>query len=260
MRGSGSIGQRHARVFRQVGADVSLWPVRERGRAGVPDEGSMRGPALDCSATAPDLPPSETPSSSSPPTPRVTSPTPSRRSTPAPTRSWSRSRSPRPPTTPTCCTSIVDAQPSGWRRRCGHTPPSVTCAASSAGSSRAARRTSGRSRGCPTGDPTVTTVSPTPPRADEGGVLRDLVHEIDYATVLFGPPTPAGRERRDRRATRDRRRPGGDAAVAGRPLRRGDPARLPHPTGHARPRRPLSRRRDRVGRRPRRRAAHDTRR
>jgi predicted dehydrogenase len=25
-------------------------------------------------------------------------------------------------------------------------------------------------------------------RADEGGVLRDLVHEIDYATVLFGPP------------------------------------------------------------------------
>ena len=29
-------------------------------------------------------------------------------------------------------------------------------------------------------------------RADEGGVLRDLVHEIDYATVLFGPPTLLG--------------------------------------------------------------------
>jgi predicted dehydrogenase len=29
-------------------------------------------------------------------------------------------------------------------------------------------------------------------RPDEGGVLRDLVHEIDYATVLFGMPGPAG--------------------------------------------------------------------
>ena len=29
-------------------------------------------------------------------------------------------------------------------------------------------------------------------RADEGGVLRDLVHEIDYATVLFGPPVLLG--------------------------------------------------------------------
>src|SRR6478672_11230027 len=32
VRGSGSIGQRHARVFRQEGAEVSLWPVRDRGR------------------------------------------------------------------------------------------------------------------------------------------------------------------------------------------------------------------------------------
>jgi predicted dehydrogenase len=31
VRGSGSIGQRHARVFRQVGAEVALWPVRDRG-------------------------------------------------------------------------------------------------------------------------------------------------------------------------------------------------------------------------------------
>ena len=31
VRGSGSIGQRHARVFRQEGAEVSLWPVRDRG-------------------------------------------------------------------------------------------------------------------------------------------------------------------------------------------------------------------------------------
>jgi predicted dehydrogenase len=31
VRGSGSIGRRHARVFRQEGAEVSLWPVRDRG-------------------------------------------------------------------------------------------------------------------------------------------------------------------------------------------------------------------------------------
>ena len=29
-------------------------------------------------------------------------------------------------------------------------------------------------------------------RADEGGVLRDMVHEIDYATVLLGEPALAG--------------------------------------------------------------------
>ena len=30
VRGAGSIGRRHAGVFRDLGADVSVWPVRER--------------------------------------------------------------------------------------------------------------------------------------------------------------------------------------------------------------------------------------
>src|SRR6476661_7208428 len=37
VRGSGSIGQRHARVFRQEGAEVSLWPVRDRGLPAAAD-------------------------------------------------------------------------------------------------------------------------------------------------------------------------------------------------------------------------------
>ena len=41
VRGSGSIGQRHARVFRQVGADVALWPVRDRGPAGPAGQGTV---------------------------------------------------------------------------------------------------------------------------------------------------------------------------------------------------------------------------
>ena len=55
VRGSGSIGQRHARVFRQVGADVSLWPVRERGRAGASDDGvdAATGARLLGDATGP---------------------------------------------------------------------------------------------------------------------------------------------------------------------------------------------------------------
>ena len=38
VRGSGSIGRRHARVFRSLGADVYLWPVRERSQGRGMDE------------------------------------------------------------------------------------------------------------------------------------------------------------------------------------------------------------------------------
>ena len=46
VRGSGSIGQRHARVFRQEGADVSLWPVRDRGPAAADAVDEATGAAL----------------------------------------------------------------------------------------------------------------------------------------------------------------------------------------------------------------------
>ncbi|WP_404392465.1 Gfo/Idh/MocA family protein [Humibacillus xanthopallidus] len=42
VRGSGSIGQRHARVFRRLGADVHLWPVRPRASRGVDEDTGAR--------------------------------------------------------------------------------------------------------------------------------------------------------------------------------------------------------------------------
>ncbi|NUR15067.1 MAG: Gfo/Idh/MocA family oxidoreductase [Dermatophilaceae bacterium] len=54
VRGSGSIGQRHARVFRQVGADVALWPVRDRGTAGAGAVDEATGARLLDDTTGPD--------------------------------------------------------------------------------------------------------------------------------------------------------------------------------------------------------------
>jgi predicted dehydrogenase len=51
VRGSGSIGQRHARVFRHLGADVRLWPVRPRPTSGTDLETGV--PLLD-DASGPD--------------------------------------------------------------------------------------------------------------------------------------------------------------------------------------------------------------
>ncbi|GAA2488332.1 Gfo/Idh/MocA family protein [Terrabacter carboxydivorans] len=54
VRGSGSIGQRHARVFRQEGADVWLWPVRDRGLGGdAPDLDEATGAHLLDDSTGP---------------------------------------------------------------------------------------------------------------------------------------------------------------------------------------------------------------
>ncbi|NUO91036.1 MAG: Gfo/Idh/MocA family oxidoreductase [Dermatophilaceae bacterium] len=54
VRGSGSIGQRHARVFRQVGADVALWPVRDRGPAAAGPVDEATGARLLDDTTGPD--------------------------------------------------------------------------------------------------------------------------------------------------------------------------------------------------------------
>lgn len=48
VRGGGSIGQRHARVFGMVGAEVALWPVRPR-----PTASPSSGPAVHSRPTAP---------------------------------------------------------------------------------------------------------------------------------------------------------------------------------------------------------------
>ena len=94
-------------------------------------------------------------------------------------------------------------------------------------------------------------------RADEGGVLRDLVHEIDYADGALRPAAPA------RRVTWIDTGPldidAEQAATLLWQTGRFDvtaPARLRHSSDHARRPRPLPRRRARVGRRARRRASH----
>lgn len=183
VRGSGSIGQRHARVFRQVGAEVSLWPVRDRGPdAGSSDEATgarllddrtgplaLRGAlvvvatdtarhvadaveALDAGAEAVLV---------------------------------------EKPVAPTAAA----ATPLNEHPR--HSAVWVAAPLRAHEGFRHLRRLVGRlQRG---GEAHVWSQSWLPDwrpdrdyrqtysaRADEGGVLRDLVHEIDYATVLFG--------------------------------------------------------------------------
>ncbi len=53
VRGSGSIGQRHARVLRELGAEVALWPVRDRGLRGEQRLDAATGARLLDDATGP---------------------------------------------------------------------------------------------------------------------------------------------------------------------------------------------------------------
>ncbi|MFM6847828.1 MAG: Gfo/Idh/MocA family oxidoreductase [Terrabacter sp.] len=189
VRGSGSIGQRHARVFRQVGADVALWPVRDRGGSGAVDEPTgarllddttgpeaVRGAALVVVATD---------------TSRHVA------DALAALEGGAEKVLLEKPVAPTA------ADAAALREHLRHTLVWVAAPLRAHEGFRHLRRLVGHLD--PPASAHVWSQSWLPDwrpdrdyresysaRPDEGGVLRDLVHEIDYAGVLFGAPTLLG--------------------------------------------------------------------
>lgn len=189
VRGSGSIGQRHARVFRQVGADVSLWPVRDRGLGpGATDDATgarllddTTGPAslrdafvVVATDTSRHVADALGALDAGAEMVLVEKPV-------APTAAAARDLETHPRRSAVWVAAPLRAH-EGFRHL---------------------RRLVGRlDRGgaahvwsqswLPDWRPDRDYRESYSARADEGGVLRDLVHEIDYATVLFGSPALVG--------------------------------------------------------------------
>ena len=191
VRGSGSIGQRHARVFRQVGADVALWPVRDRGPAGAGavDEatgarllddttgpGAVRGAALVVVATDTSRHVADALEALDGGAEKVLL---------------------EKPVAPTA------ADTSALAEHLRHTLVWVAAPLRAHEAFRHLRRLVSHldlpasahvwsQSWLPDWRPDRDYRDSYSARADEGGVLRDLVHEIDYAGVLFGAPTLLG--------------------------------------------------------------------
>ncbi len=112
-----------------------------------------------------------------------------RRGRAGPRRETRRPDSARPTPLP-----LTRAAPtSGSPLRCEPTRPSASCSPSSAASARRARRTSAAQSWLPDWRPDRDYRESYSARLDEGGVLRDLVHEIDYADGPVRSPHPARR-------------------------------------------------------------------
>ena len=189
VRGSGSIGQRHARVFRQEGAQVSLWPVRDRGLGPDAVDEATGARLLD----------------------DTTGPTALRESFVVVATDTARH-----------VDDAIQALDAGAAKVLVEKPVAPTVEAAKVLSEhprhldvwvaaplraheafRHLSRLVGRlGRG---GSAHVWAQSWLPDwrpdrdyresysaRRDEGGVLRDLIHEIDYVSVLFGPPDLLG--------------------------------------------------------------------
>ena len=189
VRGSGSIGQRHARVFRQVGAEVSLWPVRDR--AAQPD-------AVDDATGARLLD-------------DVTGPAALRDAFVVVATDTSRHVADAVQALDAGAEKVLVEKPVASTEADAHLLHEhprrlavwVAAPLRAHEGFRHVRRLVGRLR--EGGSAHVWSQSWLPDwrpgrdyresysaRADEGGVLRDLVHEIDYGTVLFGPPRLIG--------------------------------------------------------------------
>ncbi|GAB3875599.1 Gfo/Idh/MocA family oxidoreductase [Terrabacter terrigena] len=191
VRGSGSIGQRHARVFRQVGADVALWPVRDRGPAAADAVDEATGARLLDDTSGPDAV----------------------RGAALVVVATDTSRH---------VADALEALDGGAEKVLLEKPVAPTAADAAALTAHlrhtlvwvaAPLRAHEGFRHLhrlvrhltPPGSAHVWSQSWLPDwrpdrdyresysaRVDEGGVLRDLVHEIDYAGVLFGAPTLLG--------------------------------------------------------------------
>jgi predicted dehydrogenase len=193
VRGAGSIGRRHAGVFRQVGADVSLWPVRERGPG--PD---ASGHGLDAETGARLLGDASGPAALRDAFVVIATDT-SRHVTDTleALDAGAGTVLVEKPVAPTARDArVLEEHP---RRAAVWVAAPLRAHAAF----RHVRRLVGRLQ--QGGSAHVWSQSWLPDwrpdrdyresysaRVDEGGVLRDLVHEIDYATVLFGSPVLLG--------------------------------------------------------------------
>ncbi|MGO4600133.1 Gfo/Idh/MocA family protein [Terrabacter sp. 2RAF25] len=191
VRGSGSIGQRHARVFRQVGADVALWPVRDRGPAAAGAVDEATGAHLLDDTTGPDAVRGATLV--------VVATDTSRHVTDALEALDGGAEKvllekPVAPTAP---------EATALSEHLRHTLVWVAAPLRAHEGFRHLRRLVRHLEGpasahvwsqswLPDWRPDRDYRRSYSARPDEGGVLRDLVHEIDYAGALFGAPTLLG--------------------------------------------------------------------
>jgi len=190
VRGSGSIGQRHARVLRQVGAEVSLWPVRDRGASpGTVDEAT--GARLLDDATGPEAVRGAA---------LVVVATDTSRHVADALEALDSGAGKvlvEKPVAPTA--ADVDALVQHLR----HTLVWVAAPLRATQGFRHLRRLVSRVEApasahvwsqswLPDWRPDRDYRDSYSARADEGGALRDLVHELDYAATLFGPATLIG--------------------------------------------------------------------
>jgi len=184
VRGSGSIGQRHARVFAGLGADVALWPVRPRDPVAIDEATGARlldaatGPAalaaadLVVVATDTSRHVADSVEALDAGARRVLVEKPV-----APTEAAGAPLSSHPRADAVWVAAPLRAH-DGFRK--------VASRISEVGSPVSAHVWS--QSWLPDWRPGRDYRESYSARADEGGVLRDLVHEVDYATVLFGEP------------------------------------------------------------------------
>ena len=185
VRGGGSIGLRHARVFDGVGADVALWPVRPRATSGGPDVAMLDDSTGPAALAAADLVVVATDTGRHVRDAVVALDAGARRllleKPVAPSRADAELLAGHPKAAEVWVAAPLRAH-EGFRHLLTHVGAlgrplfaHVRCQS-----------------WLPDWRPDRDYRESYSARADEGGVLRDLVHELDYAEVLLGRPNLLG--------------------------------------------------------------------